>query len=616
MSFILSNAEVSEFHILPDGYQGWAQVQYQVAGQPKLELIEKTIYLRYPESGILQTATPANPKVGQRSFYYAGPDGLTPIPEQLIFGQPDRGRFFIGDAELYALASDVTPVSAASRLGSAAKPARRPNILFLFTDDHAPHAIGAYGSRFTALDPTPNIDALAKQGMLFRSSFCTNSICGPSRAVILTGKHSHKNGFMANGNRFDGDQMTFPKLLQKAGYRTALIGKWHLKSTPQGFDYWDILPGQGAYYNPEFINAEGRRRVEGYCTDIVTDLAIAWLETQAKSDQPFLLMCQHKAPHRNWMPPLRYLNLYDQVSLPEPATLFDDYRDNASAARDQEMEIDRHMNLVYDLFVDPDSEWDPKAGKSNDGSGFRNLKQMTEQQRATWQAAFAEENATFRAAKLSGKELVRWKYQRYMKNYLRTVKGVDDSVGRMMAYLEESGLADNTVVVYSSDQGFFLGDHGWYDKRWMYEESLAMPLIVKWPGVTQPGSVDHHLVQNLDYAETFLAMAGAEIPASMQGKSLLPLLRGESVEDWRDAIYYHYYGFPDVHRVARHYGIRTHRYKLIHFYQLGEWELYDLQVDPDELQNVYADSVYADILSGLKIRLDQLRLQYQDLAQD
>ncbi len=489
---------------------------------------------------------------------------------------------------------------------------KRPNILFIFTDDHAPHAIGAYGGRFAGLNPTPNIDRLASEGMLFRNSFCTNSICGPSRAVILTGKHSHKNGFMKNGNRFDGSQLTFPKLLQKGGYRTALIGKWHLSSDPEGFDYWDVLPGQGDYYNPTLIRADGKRQVQGYCTDIVTDLAIDWMEERKGADEPFMLMCQQKAPHRNWMPALRHLKLYADQELPEPDTLFDSYADNASPARFQEMEIDRHMNLVYDLFLEPFEGWDPKAGKARDTSGFHNLKRMTTSQRSAWDAGFAEENARFHASQLEGEALVRWKYQRYMKNYLRTIRGVDESVGRLNAYLEQSGLADNTIVIYSSDQGFYLGDHGWYDKRWMYEESLRMPLIVKWPGVTQPGAVNEELVQNLDYAETFLELAGVAIPEEMQGRSLVPLLRGEQVEDWRDGIYYHYYGFPSVHMVARHYGIRTERYKLIRFYQFDEWELYDLENDPDERTNLYGNPEHVSTVARLAEELGRLREGYDD----
>jgi arylsulfatase A-like enzyme len=488
----------------------------------------------------------------------------------------------------------------------------RPNIIFIFSDDHAPHAIGAYDGWLKSVNPTPRIDRLASEGMLFRESFCTNSICGPSRAVIQTGKHSHLNGFVRNGNTFDGDQQTFPKLLQAAGYRTAIIGKWHLKSDPQGFDYWDVLPGQGSYYNPDLINADGKRRVEGYCTDIVTDLAIEWLEEQRKEDGPFMLMCQHKAPHRNWMPALRHLELYGDQEIPEPSTLFDRWEDNASPAHHQEMEIDRHMKLEYDLFASPYEGFDAEEGEAQDKSGFRTLKRMSVEQREAWMAAFAEENAAFLAAKPEGKELVRWKYQRYIKNYLRCIRGVDESVGRLVDYLDEHGLAENTVIIYSSDQGFFLGDHGWFDKRWMYEESLLMPLIVRWPGVTPPGSVNRDLVQNLDYAETFLEIAGAQIPGDMQGRSLVPLLRGEHPEDWRDAIYYHYHEYPAVHQVARHYGIRTKRHKLIRFYQFDEWEFYDLQTDPDELENRYGDPAYRDVIAGLAVRLGELRSEYGD----
>jgi len=494
---------------------------------------------------------------------------------------------------------------------SIARAADRPNILFIFTDDHAPHAIGAYNGWLKDVNPTPNIDRLASQGMLFENSFCTNSICGPSRAVILTGKHSHLNGFMDNGDRFDGDQQTFPKLLQKAGYQTAMIGKWHLSSDPQGFDHWTILPGQGQYYNPDFKTPNGRITVQGYCTDIVTDMALEWLDKQRDKDKPFMLMCQHKAPHRTWMPAPRHLDLYNDIEIPEPATLFDDWKDNASPARHQEMEIDGHMNIVYDVFGPPINNWDPDAGKSVDRSGFRNLKKMTPEQRKVWEAAFAEQNKELEEAGLTGRDLVRWKYQRYIRNYLRCIKGVDESVGKLMAYLKEAGLDENTIVIYSSDQGFYLGDHGWYDKRWMYEESLKMPLIVKWPGVTKPGSVDTHLVQNLDYAETFLDVAGAEIPSDMQGRSLVPLLKGEN-PPWRDAIYYHYFEYPSVHMVARHYGIRNERYKLIRFYQFGEWEFYDLKNDPDELQNEYGNPEYAHIIREMTQELEQLREHYGD----
>ena len=488
----------------------------------------------------------------------------------------------------------------------------RPNIVFIFSDDHSPNAIGAYDGWLKSRDPTPNIDALARQGMLFRNSFCTNSICGPSRAVIITGKHSHLNGFMNNGNSFDGSQQTFPKLLQKVGYQTAMIGKWHLKSNPQGFDYWDVLPGQGDYYNPRLISQNGKRQVEGHCTEIVTDLAIEWLDKNRDKDKPFLLMCQHKAPHRCWMPAPEHLNLYDDVEIPEPDTLFDKYTDNAPAARNQEMEIDRHMHIVYDLFANAPEGWDGDPDLKTDRSGARNMEKMTEEQLKVWNAAYKDENDALDKANLTGKDLVRWKYQRYAKNYLRCVRGVDDSVGRIMKYLADNDLEDNTVVVYSSDQGFYVGDHGWYDKRWMYEESLKMPLIIKWPGNTKGGSVNENLVQNLDYAETFLEMAGAKVPDDMQGKSLVPLLRGEEVSDWRKSIYYHFYEYPSVHMCPKHNGVRNERYKLFHVYEFDEWEFYDLEKDPDEITNVYNDPEYQDEVSTMKAELEKLRTAYGD----
>ncbi len=507
--------------------------------------------------------------------------------------------------------SAAEPASQQAAKGLSPASASRPNIVFIFTDDHAPHAIGAYDGWLKAVNPTPNIDRLASQGMLFRNSFCTNSICGPSRAVIQTGKHSHLNGFKDNGNRFDGDQQTFPKLLQQAGYSTAMIGKWHLGTDPQGFDYWKVLPGQGDYYNPAFLGPDGREVIEGYCTDIVTDLALNWLKENSGKDKPFMLMCQHKAPHRTWMPPLRHLTLYDDIEIPEPSTLFDRWADNASPARFQEMEIDRHMDLVSDCFG-PDLAIDAVEQKATDKSGQRNLAKLTPAQRAVWDAAFEPKNNELRKLKLTGKELIRWKYHRYIRNYLRCVRGVDDSVGQLMAFLKQNGLADNTIVIYCSDQGFYLGDHGWYDKRWMYEESLKMPLIVKWPGVTQPGSVNSDLVQNLDYAETFLDLAQAPIPSDMQGRSLVPLLKGHTPDDWRDAIYYHYFEYPSVHMVARHNGIRTNRYKLMQFYQFDEWEFYDLEKDPDELSNEYANPDYQDVIQSLKNDLEGLREKYQD----
>jgi arylsulfatase A-like enzyme len=490
----------------------------------------------------------------------------------------------------------------------------QPNVIFIFTDDHATQAIGAYGGPLAELDPTPNIDRLANEGMLFRNAFVTNAICAPSRAVILTGMHSHLNSIPTNAERFDSSQVTFPRLLQGAGYQTAIVGKWHLKSDPVGFDYWEVLPGQGQYYNPEFRTASGVVQDTGYVTDLITDKVIDWLESGRATDRPFMVMYQHKAPHREWSPGPDQLTLYDDTEIPEPATLFDDYAGRTSATLTQEMTIARHQQLVYDLKV-----WPPESPGEEDryaqwAQGLRD--RMTEEQRAAWDAAYEPKNDAFRSANLQGDELTRWKYQRYMKDYLRCIASVDENLGRLLDYLDQSGLSENTVVVYSSDQGFYLGEHGWFDKRWMYEESLRMPLIVRWPGVTAPGTEDTHLVQNLDFAETFLDMAGVEAPANMQGRSLVALLEGEEPGDWRDAIYYHYYEFPGWHAVQRHYGIRTDRYKLIHYYLIDEWELFDLETDPDELQSVYDEQEYAGVVTELKTKLDSLRHYYEVPEED
>jgi arylsulfatase A-like enzyme len=466
-------------------------------------------------------------------------------------------------------------------------PPKPLNILFVFTDDHASQAISAYGSR---INQTPNIDRLAREGMLFRNCFVTNSICAPSRAVILTGKHSHINGVIDNRAIFDASQPTVARMLGEAGYQTAMIGKWHLKSEPVGFDYWEVLPGQGSYYNPRFRTPEGEAKYTGYTTHIITDLALAWLKEKRDPNRPFFLMYQHKAPHRNWQPGPEYLTLYDDQEIPESDTLFDDYSGRGSAARSQEMTIANHM-FPTDLKLEPPNN-------------------LTEEQLRMWNEAYDPKNQAFLAEGLEGDALVRWKYQRYLKDYLRCVAAVDDDLGKVLDYLDEEGLAENTVVIYSSDQGFYLGEHGWYDKRFMYEESLRMPLIVRWPGVTRPGSVDEHLVQNLDFAPTFLEMAGAQVPADMQGSSLVSLLKGMVPEDWRESVYYHYYEYPGYHSVRRHYGVRTQQHKLIHFYNLGEWELYDLGQDPREMQSVYEDPAYADVVEELKGELARLRELY------
>ena len=463
----------------------------------------------------------------------------------------------------------------------------RPNILFIFSDDHATHAISAYGSK---INQTPNLDRLAREGVLFRNAFVTNSICAPSRAVILTGKHSHLNGVYDNAVPFVSAQATFPALLQKAGYQTAIVGKWHLKSDPTGFDYWKVLPGQGDYYNPDFLTAKGRVRHTGYVTDIITDEALQWLETGRDREKPFMLLYWHKAPHRGWLPGPKHLTKYDDVQIPEPATLFDDYAGRTSAAKTQTMTVARHL-------TDRDLKLAPPANGSP----------LTPDQLREWNAAYGPKNEAFRAADPKGDDLVRWKYQRYIKDYLRTISSVDDNVGRVLDYLDRSGLAQNTIVVYSSDQGFYLGDHGWFDKRWMYDESLRTPLVVRWPGRVQAGQENRDLVQNLDFAQTFLEIAGVTAPAHMQGRSLVPLLQGRTPSDWRRSIYYHYYEFPGPHSVVRHYGVRTDRHKLIHYYQIGEWELFDLQKDPDELRSVYLDPAYADVVRELKTELQRLR---------
>ncbi|MFO1076108.1 MAG: sulfatase [Planctomycetota bacterium] len=487
----------------------------------------------------------------------------------------------------------------------------RPNILFVFSDDHAPHAISAYGS---TINKTPNLDRIAREGVLFRNNFCGNSLCGPSRATVLTGKHSHLNGFMRNGNRFDGDQVTMPKLLHAAGYQTAMIGKWHLESDPQGFDFWSVLPGQGQYYNPDFLTPQGRVHYEGHVTNITTDLALDWLDKR-DPQKPFLLMCQHKAPHRNWLPAPEELGLYRDGDIAEPATLFDDYEGRAEPARHQEMTIARHMYLHYDLMVAPTAAQRAAGLKGEDPAFDAQWQRMTPAQQAAWMQAYGAEDAAWQEHPQSGRDRAKWFYQRFIKNYLRCVAGVDRSVGRLFAWLDaHPDVKANTIVIYSSDQGFYLGDHGWYDKRWMYEESLSMPLLVSWPGHFAPGTEVKELTQNIDFAPTLLELAGVPVPADVQGRSLVPLLAGEHPKDWRDAIYYHYYESQAVHMVAEQYGVRTARYKLVRYYepQWNTWELFDLEKDPHELHSVADDPAYADVRGALQQRLGELRRQYGD----
>ena len=497
----------------------------------------------------------------------------------------------------------------AGAASAQAQTRRPPNIVFIFSDDHAYQAISAYSGG--KLNRTPNIDRIAREGMLFNNCVVPNSICAPSRAVILTGKYSHINGVIDNRLPFNGEQQTFPKLLQKAGYQTAIFGKWHLQSNPTGFDAWEVLPGQGNYYNPDFITPSGRKRREGYVSDVTTDLALDFLRGRDAS-KPFLLMCQHKAPHRNWMPGPNHLTDYEDTVFPEPPNLLDDYSGRAKPASQQAMEIGEHMTMVNDLKVYPlpDGQSGPVKG------GFMNeYNRMNEKERKMWDAVYKRRVEEYARLKPQGADLVRWKYQQYMKDYLRCVASVDDNVGRVLRYLDAEGLADNTIVVYSSDQGFYLGEHGWFDKRWIYEESVRTPLLVRWPGVTKPGSLSDTMVSILDLPETFLDGAGVEVPKDMQGRSMTAVLRGETPSDWRKSFYYHYYEQP-VHGVARHYGVRTNRYTLVHFYDSIEWELFDREKDPHQMRSVFGQADYARVQKDLMGELARLRKELKVPAID
>lgn len=495
---------------------------------------------------------------------------------------------------------------------SAAFSDDRPNVVFIFSDDHAVSAISAYGGLHAAAAPTPNIDRIANEGALFQNSFCANSICGPSRACILTGKHSHKNGFMRNSRKpFDQSQFTFPKILQQSGYQTAVIGKWHLKSKPVGFDFWEVLPGQGSYYNPAYIQMDGQqKKFEGYVTDLTTDKSLQWLENRDQ-DKPFFLMCQHKAPHRTFAPALRHLGALDKVEITEPKTLFDDYSNRSPTLATNEMEIDRHMTWAYDLKI-RDDELGSLSLPSFRKYGTPEYNRMTDAQRAKWNQHFAPKNKAFvddcQAGKLDAKEMVRWKYQRYVRNYLETVKSVDESVGRILQYLNDKGLAENTIVIYSSDQGFYLGEHGWFDKRWIFEESLKMPFVIRWPGKIKAGSRPTAMIQNIDYAPTFLEIAGAEIPDDVQGESLLPILR-DSDKKVRDSLYYAYYELGE-HAVPQHFGVRTPTKKLFYLPITDEWQMFDLEKDPNEMNNVYNDPNYASERSTLEKEYQRLRMKF------
>jgi arylsulfatase A-like enzyme len=480
-----------------------------------------------------------------------------------------------------------------------------PNIICIMSDDHAYQAISAYGH---GLNHTPNIDRIAQEGALFANSFVTNSICAPSRAVMLTGKHSFVNGKVDNLQPFNWDQDNFAKQLQKAGYQTAMVGKIHLNGLPQGFDYSNVLPGQGQYYNPDFIENGVKKQYPGYCTQITTDIALDWLKNKRNKDKPFLLLYHQKAPHRTWMPEEKYLDLFDDRTFTPPSNFFDEYETRPVAA-EHEMGIAEHMDLVYDLkMLDEQGEIQTR---------YRNYAQhmydrMDDQQRAAWDAHYKPLIEDFKAQKPEGKELALWKFNRYMRDYLATIQSVDDGVGEILDYLDQAGLSENTLVVYTSDQGFYLGEHGWFDKRFMYEESFRTPLLMRYPREIKAGTVVDELIQNLDFAASFLDYANASIPEDIQGESFRKLVCGES-EKWRDAIYYTYYEYPGEHHVQRHHGIRTDRYKLIHFYyDSNTWELYDLATDPSEMHNLYNHPEYAGVQKDMHEKLIQIRLKYGD----
>lgn len=504
-----------------------------------------------------------------------------------------------------------------------------PNIVFIMTDDHSYQTLSAYDDRFIE---TPNIDRIADEGVKFANSFVGNSICAPSRATLLTGKHSHKNGQIDNRTSFDGSQPTFPKYLQQVGYQTALIGKWHLRSTPTGYDYYDRLIGQGDYYNSDFIINGDTISSDGYVTDVITDKSLEWLESR-ESDQPFALQIHHKANHRVWMPDTSLLKPGEPepFTLPEmdtgsgddqvpgapnklaglPSTFFDDYEGRRAAA-EQKMSIAEDMDLVYDLkMLDEEGQIETKYRDTYANGRYSNL---NEQQKEVWDAYYDPIIKEFKEQRdqMSEVELARWKYQRYMRDYLKTVRTVDDNIGRVLDYLKDNGLYQNTLIVYTSDQGFYMGEHGWFDKRFMYEQSMRTPLLMKFPeSISTRAEVDE-LVQNIDYAPTLLDLAGVEVPGDMQGESLVSLVQEED-PNWRDALYYHYYEFPNEHMVKRHYGIRTDRYKLIHFYHdIDDWELYDLQEDPQEMNNLYGREGYGEITRQLEEKLAELQEQYED----
>jgi len=481
----------------------------------------------------------------------------------------------------------------------------------MLSDDHAVQAISACGSKVNC---TTNIDRIAAQGAVFDQSFCCNSICTPSRAAILTGKHSYQNGVLTLRDALADDQVTFAGLLREAGYQTAIAGKWHLHSDPKDFDFWQALPGQGCYHNPDYLTPNGKIRIEGYSEDITTDTILDWLQSQRDPSKPFLACCQFKAPHRPWMPPERHYHTFDDVKFPEPTSLFDDYANRCHLLKENKMQINRHMNFNADLkvhdagrhagrlpMVDPEktrSEWE--------------YHRMTPEQRAAWNQAYDRRGEELRSMDLDDAAFTRWAWKAYLNDYLGCIQAIDDNVGRLLDYLDEAGLAENTIVVYCSDQGFYLGEHGWYDKRWIFEESMRMPLIIRWPGKIDPGTRYSQLAQNIDYAPTFLEACGVQTEEPMHGTSLLRVI--EDGQDIHDDLYYHYYENKG-HGVPAHDGLRNQRYKLVHFYTAKEFNLFDLEKDPGEMRSLHQDSEYANILADMTSRYYQARQRFEVPAQ-
>lgn len=498
------------------------------------------------------------------------------------------------------------------------KPDKRPNIIWIMSDDHSYQTISAYGHPLSKVAPTPNIDRIAKAGVVFDCAFVENSISTPSRATLLTGMYSKNHGQTHFGFGLDTTKAFYSEHLQRAGYQTSVFGKWHVNAEPKGFDYYDIFFDQGDYYNPEFRNPQTNGkyvREKGYATTLVTDHAIEWMDKAKDNAKPFCMVVLHKAPHRNWMADLNHLYDYENVDFPEPPTLFDDYSTRGGQMETQELTIAHHLGYAFDLKVDAlqdeptlqyiKDSWAPAIGR------------LDKEQRAKWDEAYDEIHAGFLKNKPVGKDLVRWKYQRYIKDYCKTVKSVDEQVGRILDYLKANGLDENTVIVYTSDQGFFMGEHGLYDKRFMYEESFRTPFLIAYPGKIKGGRRSDKLIQNIDFAPTILDLAGIDVPEEMDGMSILPILTGKKKPEWRDALFYEFYDYPAVGLVRPHYGIRTDRYKLMHWQSKGvgketgidfdHWELYDLEKDPNEVNNVYDKQEYQKVQKELHKKLDELR---------